>query len=70
MYINGKQCIGFAIKSNTYHTWPQPVKEFMQIDKELCMDIKRLSVKEMHDAKVRAVRRYFMITVVCTLYTR
>jgi hypothetical protein len=53
MYINGKQCLGFAIKSNTYHTWPQPVKEFMQIGKEVCMDLKRLSVKEMHDAKVR-----------------
>jgi hypothetical protein len=52
MYINGKQCLGFAIKSNTYHTWPQAVKEFMQIGKEICMDLKRLTVKEMHDAKV------------------
>ena len=36
MYLNGKQCLGFSIKSNTYHLWPNFVKEFLQIGKEVC----------------------------------
>eukprot|EP00090_Calanus_glacialis_P044057 TRINITY_DN7828_c0_g1_i2.p1 TRINITY_DN7828_c0_g1~~TRINITY_DN7828_c0_g1_i2.p1 ORF type:complete len:1480 (+),score=299.56 TRINITY_DN7828_c0_g1_i2:117-4556(+) len=53
MYINGQQSLGFVIKSNTFHTWPKMVKDFLQIGKKVCMDLKRLSEKEMHEQKDR-----------------
>jgi len=53
MYINGQQSLGFVIKSNTFHTWPKMVKDFLQIGRKVIMDIKRLSEKEMHEQKDR-----------------
>jgi len=53
MYINGQQSLGFVIKSNTFHTWPKMVKDFLQIGRKVCMDLKRLSEKEMHEQKDR-----------------
>eukprot|EP00092_Neocalanus_flemingeri_P024580 GFUD01026659.1.p1 GENE.GFUD01026659.1~~GFUD01026659.1.p1 ORF type:complete len:1744 (+),score=379.20 GFUD01026659.1:118-5349(+) len=53
MYINGQQSLGFVIKSNTFHTWPKMVKDFLQIGRQVCMDLKRLSEKEMHEQKDR-----------------
>ena len=35
MYLNGRQNLGFVIKSNTYHMWPKNVKDFLQIGTEV-----------------------------------
>ena len=35
MYLNGRQNLGFVIKSNTYHLWPKNVKDFLQIGTEV-----------------------------------
>ena len=51
MYINGHTSLGLAIKSNTAHTWPKMVKDFMQIGKKVVMNLRRLSDKEMHEQK-------------------
>ena len=51
MYINGHTSLGLVIKSNTSHTWPKMVKDFLQIGKKVRMDLKRLSEKEMHEQK-------------------
>ena len=51
MYTNGHTSLGLAIKSNTSHTWPKMVKDFMQIGKRIVMDLRRLSDKEMHEQK-------------------
>jgi len=53
MFINGQTCLGVVIKSNTFHTWPKIVKDFLQIGKKVWMDVKRLSEKEMHEGKDR-----------------
>ena len=51
MYINGHTSLGLAIKSNTSHTWPKMVKDFMQIGKKIVMNLRKLSEKEMHEQK-------------------
>ena len=51
MYINGHTSLGLAIKSNTSHTWPKMVKDFMQIGKKIMMNLRKLSGKEMHEQK-------------------
>ena len=51
MYINGHTSLGLAIKANSVHTWPDMVREFLQIGKELVTNLRRLSDKEMHEQK-------------------
>ena len=51
MYINAVSSLGLAIKSNTSHSWPAMVRQFLQIDQEIMMNLRRLSDKEMHEQK-------------------
>ena len=51
MYINARQSLGFLIKSDSYHNWPQIVRDFLKIGGQVVMEVRRLSDKEMFDQR-------------------
>lgn len=51
MYINGKQCLGYVIKNNLFHTWPSEIRSFLQQGFQVKMDASRLS--EWEEQEVR-----------------
>ena len=32
MFINGKSCLGYALKNNLFHSWPSYIKGFLRYD--------------------------------------
>merc|ERR1711997_880049 len=46
MYVDGKKCLGYLIKNNTFHSWPQVIKNFLYQNAKVKMDVKRLYDKE------------------------
>ena len=51
MYINARVSLGYLIKSNTYQSWPQIVKDFLKIGGQVVMEVRRLSDKELFDQR-------------------
>ena len=46
MYIDGKQCLGYIIKNNKFHSWPQEVRFLLQQGALVKMDVNRMNETE------------------------
>ena len=46
MYVDGKKCLGYLIKNNTFHSWPQVLKTFLYQGAKVKMDVKRMYDEE------------------------
>jgi len=51
MFVNGRSCLGYALKSNSYHTWPKPIKDFLYQGAKVKMDVKLMSEAERREIK-------------------
>ena len=51
MYINGKINLGVVIKNNTFHTWPQSVRNFLCVGNPVKMDLKKMNDKEIEEIR-------------------
>ena len=51
MYINGRLSLGYLLKSHS-STWPQIVQDFLQIGRQVVMEVRRLSEKEVFHQRV------------------
>ena len=46
MYVDGKKCLGYLIKNNTFHMWPQVLKDFLYQEAVINMDVKKIYDEE------------------------
>jgi hypothetical protein len=46
MYIDGKQCLGYVIKNNQFHSWPLEVRYLLQQGAKVKMDVTRMNEAE------------------------
>ena len=46
MYVDGKKCLGYLIKDNTFHAWPPVLKSFLNQGAKVKMDVKRMYDEE------------------------
>jgi len=51
MYVDGKQCLGYIIRNNQFHTWPLEVRQLLQQGSWVKMDVRKLSKDEVKEVE-------------------
>ncbi|XP_059098906.1 uncharacterized protein LOC131893015 [Tigriopus californicus] len=51
MYVNGKKSLGYLIKNNNFHTWPQTIKAFLHQGAKLKMDARKMTLDEVEEVR-------------------
>ena len=51
MYVDGKQCLGYIIRNNLFHTWPVEVRQLLQHGTWVKMDVRMLSEAEVKEVE-------------------
>ena len=51
MFVDGKFCLGYAIKNNAFHAWPANVRSFLNQGARVKMDVKKMSDAELSEVQ-------------------